>query len=344
MIEWSVSVDLISVVIPCYNAAGTIEKCIQSVFRAAGETPVEIIVVDDCSTDESAEIVARLSQQVPQKLRQVIQMTNSGPAKARNAGAKVALGEYLFFLDSDTEMLPDTLARFRLRLQEADAVIGVYDAEPLNSGAVPRYKALLNNYFFVRKGVIDYEVFDSSRAGIKTQIFRDIGGFNESLGWGMDYENEELGYRLFGKCHMVLDPSVAVKHMFPGFSKLTRVYFWRVALWMEVFLARRKFESGGVTSAETGISSAALLLGLFFVGSAVLPLPSGLGVIALGCGLACLAVYLYGYIGFFKFVAQRHIFYTPIAILLNIYFTIVIAAGASWGLIRTLTSRSKSSV
>ena len=48
------------------------------------------------------------------------------------------------------------------------AVVGLYHHEPTNAGAVPRYKALLNYYFFARKGAIAYEVFDSSRAGSST--------------------------------------------------------------------------------------------------------------------------------------------------------------------------------
>ena len=86
----------------------------------------------------------------------------------------------------------------------------------LNAGAVPQYKAMLNYYFFARKGVIRYEVFDSARAGIRREVFDALGGFNESLGWGMDYENEEFGYRLTREHTNLLDPAIAVRHQFPG--------------------------------------------------------------------------------------------------------------------------------
>src|SRR5208337_3827866 len=104
------------------------------------------------------------------------------------------------------------LNNFVARIEQCDAVTGIYHYESLNRGWAPAYKALLNYYFFSRRGVIEYEVFDASRAGIKAAVFQDLGGFNESLGWGLDYENEEFGYRLAKKHKNLLDPSVVVKH------------------------------------------------------------------------------------------------------------------------------------
>lgn len=330
--------DKVSVIIPSFNSAGTIQRCVDSVL-ASDYRPLEVLVVDDASTDGSAAIVQRLCGQHPE-VRLVRQAENGGPARARNAGARSAAGRYLFFLDSDTEMRPDALTNFVRSIGRADAVVGVYDAVPLNGGLVPLYKALLNHYFFSRKGAIAYEVFDASRAGITATAFAALGGFCEQLGWGMDYENEELGYRLCRRHRMVLDPSVVVRHVFPGWRKLTQAYFFRVALWAEIFVLRRRFESGGVTSAETGFSTASLLLAVLLLplawliqsqyGAAPVVLLPGL----LFCG------YLYGYAGFFKFVWQRRPAFVLPAFLLNLYFTLVIAAGAAFGLFRALLGRS----
>lgn len=311
----------------------TLENCVDSVLRT-GYAPLEIIIVDDCSTDKSFSIAQELEKSNPGTVKVIQQAVNGGPALARNAGARIADGEYYFFLDSDTEMLPDALYCFAERMKdpEIDAVIGIYDSQPLNDGAAPLYKALLNNYFFLRKGVIEYEVFDSARAGIRSNVFDDLGGFNESLKWGMDYENEELGYRIIEKYNMVLDPSIAVKHVFPCWKKLTTTYFLRVALWMQVFLSRKKFESGGVTSAGTGVSSAAILASLFFFLFAFLPTPYR--DVSYVLAAISFAVYVYGYLGFFAFTAARNPAFLLVAVLLNIYFTIIIAAGASFGLLR----------
>lgn len=330
----------VSVIIPSYNSATTIERCIQSVLDS-GFNDLEILVVDDASTDGSPLIVETLAAQNSGIVKLFRQPENGGPAKARNAGAAAAAGKYLFFLDSDTEMLSGALQIFTDRILVADAVVGVYAAEPINPGSVPLYKALLNNYFFSRSGVIDYEVFDSSRAGIRADIFRKVGGFNESLGWGMDYENEELGYRLCEKHRLVLDPNISVRHVFPGLMQLTKTYFLRVALWAEIFLRRRKFESGGVTSAETGISSALLLVSLIFAMASLLPLPDPWAGGILGvAGLSFLG-YVYGYFGFLRFVAKEKPGFIPMALFLNIYFTLVIALGAGYGIFRTITSQSE---
>ena len=322
----------ISVIIPSYNSEKTINKCVFSVIQT-GYSPLEIIVVDDASTDNSLQLIAALSKKYPQIIRLVRHKANSGPATARNTGARYAKGDYLFFLDADTEMLLDTLNNFALRIECCDAVVGIYHFESLNSGVVQSYKALLNYYFFSRKGVIEYEVFDAARAGIKKKVFSNLGGFNENLKWGMDYENEEFGYRLCEGYKILLDPAVVVKHTFPGFKKLTKTYLARVALWMEVFMHRKKFESGGVTSAETGISSGALLLALTL--SLAIPINSYIVVLC----ILLFIVYLYGYRGFFGFVLKVKPLILPVTILLNIYFTIIISLGALQGFIKWLFSK-----
>ena len=156
--------EKISVIIPSFNSAGTIRNCVQSVL-ATGYRPLEIVVVDDASTDDSANIVQTLVDSNPSLIRLLRQPKNRGPARARNAGAAIADGVYFFFLDSDTVMNLSTLDAFATRIEEADAVVGIYEPEPLNRGVVPAYKALVNHYFFSRLGVMPYEVFDSSRAG-----------------------------------------------------------------------------------------------------------------------------------------------------------------------------------
>lgn len=334
-----VAVGTISVIVPSYNSAGTIERCLLSVLHT-GYQPLEVIVVDDASTDGSTAIVERLCRTYPAVVRLVRQPTNGGPAKARNAGARVATGDYYFFLDSDTEMQPDALRNFARSIDGVDAAVGIYDAVPLNGGAVPLYKALLNHYFFSRRGIIEYEVFDSARAGIRASVFHGVGGFQEDLGWGMDYENEELGYRLCKRHRVILDPSIAVRHVFPGWWQLSRTYFFRVALWAEIFAVRRQFESGGVTSSGTGLSTASLLLAATLLPLAFLPLsPEWRLVVALGAGLL-FCVYFYGYAGFFKFVVKRKPMFALPALLLNIYFTLVIAMGACFGLLKVLVGRS----
>ncbi|HHT9106575.1 MAG TPA: glycosyltransferase family 2 protein [Candidatus Wujingus californicus] len=324
----------ISIIIPLYNASTTIRNCILSVIQTRYPL-LEVIVVDDASTEESPRVVEDLCQKYPEIIKLIRLETNSGPAKARNVGAVSAKGDYLFFLDSDTVVLPDIFDNFVSRMNHADAVVGIYHYESLNKGCAQNYKALLNNYFFSRKGVIKYEVFDAARAGIKADIFHRIGGFNEHLRWGMDYENEELGYRLFKSYKILLDPSIVVRHVFPNLRKLTKTYFCRVALWMEIFFFRKKFEFGGVTSPETGLCTFALIMTILTI--PFIFINSYFGLIS----LIFFSFYLYGYFGFLCFVFKRKPSFLLTAFLLNLYFSLVICSGASYGVFRVLmNSRS----
>lgn len=85
----------ISVVIPCYNAANTIDAAIQSCLQQSF-TPYEVIIVDDASTDNTVAIVGKYKQ-----VTLLIQETNKGPSAARNRGWEEATGDYIAFLDSD---------------------------------------------------------------------------------------------------------------------------------------------------------------------------------------------------------------------------------------------------
>ncbi|NLE96011.1 MAG: glycosyltransferase family 2 protein, partial [Dehalococcoidia bacterium] len=93
-----------TVVIPAYNAAGTIGRALDSVYAQTYENIIEVVVVDDGSTDNTADIVR---QQFPDVT--LIRQRNTGVSTARNVGATNARGDWLAFLDSDDEWLPDKL-------------------------------------------------------------------------------------------------------------------------------------------------------------------------------------------------------------------------------------------
>lgn len=119
----------ISIVIPVYNVAPYVEKCLASVMAQA-EPDIECIVVDDASTDGSLEIVRRLINAYPGpvEFRLEIHGQNRGQSAARNTGTRLATGECVFYLDSDDELLPDGLARLAAvaRQDGPDFVIGAH--------------------------------------------------------------------------------------------------------------------------------------------------------------------------------------------------------------------------
>lgn len=87
---------LVSVIIPAYNAKKTILRTLQSALNQT-YSPIEIIVVNDGSTDTTLEVV----RSIKDKRIRVYSQSNKGPSAARNYGAKKAKGEYLSFLDAD---------------------------------------------------------------------------------------------------------------------------------------------------------------------------------------------------------------------------------------------------
>jgi glycosyltransferase involved in cell wall biosynthesis len=95
----------VSVIIPAYNAAGYLERAVNSVL-AQTYLPHEILIVDDGSRDTTFEV----AKAMPPPAR-AIRKENGGPAAARNRGAKEATGEWIAFLDADDTWLPEKLER-----------------------------------------------------------------------------------------------------------------------------------------------------------------------------------------------------------------------------------------
>ncbi|MBS1159861.1 MAG: hypothetical protein H6R15_2280 [Proteobacteria bacterium] len=113
---------LFSVIIPAYNAADSVATAVRSAFGQTGITPdaIEVIVVDDCSTDGTAAVLAALAAAHPE-LRRGRTPSNGGPGAARNIGLDLARGDWLLFVDSDDQLAPTALAQLQqLLLAEAD--------------------------------------------------------------------------------------------------------------------------------------------------------------------------------------------------------------------------------
>ncbi|MCR5094838.1 MAG: glycosyltransferase [Lachnospiraceae bacterium] len=110
----------LSVIIPCYNVEQQIERCVTSVLTQFDPDKMELILVNDGSTDRTGELLEpyRGMDGVT-----VIDQENRGLAGARNSGLRIAGGQYFFFLDSDDYLLPDTLDPMLLAAIEADADI-----------------------------------------------------------------------------------------------------------------------------------------------------------------------------------------------------------------------------
>jgi predicted O-methyltransferase YrrM len=114
---------LISVVIPCFNAAEFLPGAVRSI-EAQGMPGTEILIVDDQSTDDSKAVAASLAGEAP-CVRLIQQAVNSGPSAARNAGLHQAAGRYVCFLDADDEYAPGFFAGIIPMLERDPELAGV---------------------------------------------------------------------------------------------------------------------------------------------------------------------------------------------------------------------------
>ena len=183
-------VPTVSVIIPAHNAVPYLEASLAAVKAELPEKG-ELILVDDCSTDRTAERASELGARV---LRLE---TNSGPSAARNMGAAEARGEILFFVDSDVVIRPgavDRVLSFFMSHPEYDAVFGSYDARPLAKGTVAQYRNLLHHYVH-QTGNPEAATFWGACGAIRREAFGALEGF-DSQRFPRCIEDIELGYRL----------------------------------------------------------------------------------------------------------------------------------------------------
>jgi len=112
----------ISVVIPIYNAQKTLKQCLESIFNQTFK-PIEIIAVNDGSTDKSKKILEQYKKKIT-----MIDQPNGGAAKARNAGAKIANAPFIIFCDADIIMKPEMLEKMYQVLKKHPEASYTYSA------------------------------------------------------------------------------------------------------------------------------------------------------------------------------------------------------------------------
>lgn len=252
----------ISFVIPTYNNHTFVIDCIKSIVELKDLTNIkyEIIVVDDFSDNKIfLKLKANLENLGFKDIFISQNEKNMGPAFTRNQGVKASKFNYIFFLDSDTQILDGSITNFLQKIKDYDAVCGIYHYEPLNKGIFALHKAYLD-YFYLHKNN-DYFIthLQAACAGIKKNVFNSVGGYNENIKWGMDYENEELGYRIINNNYkMIISPKIIAKHHFPNGFKAIKLYFTRVSNWVLFYFNSKKILD------STGASTPFVALGCIF--------------------------------------------------------------------------------
>jgi len=197
---------LISVIIPNRNGAGTIGRCLGAAFNSR-YVNFEVIVVDDCSEDGSVGIIMRYP------CRLVRLDKHSGAAAARNAGAREARGEVLFFVDADCIMREDTLevALRAYRARPGAVTGGTYSPISHDRRFFSTFQSLFINYSETKRPEPDYVA--THAMVISRSLFEESGGFDERF--MPILEDVEFSHRLRrGGVPLRMEPALQVGHIF----------------------------------------------------------------------------------------------------------------------------------
>jgi hypothetical protein len=172
----------VSVLIPVFNGAGHVADAVRSAASAQG-VRVEVIVVDDCSTDETVDIVRSLVPRLPILL--VRREVNGGVAAARNDGMAWVRAPLVFLLDADNRLLPHGVARLRAALDTDESAWFSYG---IHVAMVDEEPTALRNTEPWSPGLFRNGNYIDNAALLRRSTWERIGGFNETQTAWEDYD------------------------------------------------------------------------------------------------------------------------------------------------------------
>jgi GT2 family glycosyltransferase len=234
----------ISVIIPNRNGTSTISKCLEAALRSACRD-FEVVVSDDCSTDGSVEII----KEYPVKLVRLNE--HSGAAAARNAGARAARGEVLFFIDSDCIMQPDTIeiASKAFHAHPDKVSGGTYTPIAHDRGFFGTFQSLFVNYSETKTPRPDYVA--THAMVISKRLFDESSGFDEEF--MPILEDVEFSHRLRRKgVELRMQPALQVEHIFNFSLWGSLKNAFRKSLYWTMYSIRNRdlFKDSGTGSVE----------------------------------------------------------------------------------------------
>ena len=214
-----------SVIIPSYNRASIIRQTLDSILQQT-HRPAEIIVVDDGSTDNTAEVVSSYGSQL-----RLIRISNSGPAGARHTGVLASSSEFLAFCDSDDIWLPDHLSRLAQLLDREtvqfafanffhiknNAWEGIDKFSEAPAGTWQCIKNPNNPEFVIVEPplypfVLEFQPVFPSCSGVSRRLYDRVGGYRKEFGF-IPSEDLEFTLRCLckGSAGIVLKPTVGIR-------------------------------------------------------------------------------------------------------------------------------------
>jgi len=227
---------LVSVVIPTYNNAEMAPEAVASAL-AQEYRPIEVIVVDDGSTDETADRLGGLGSDV-----RVVRLAHGGPAVARNAGIRESSGELVAFLDSDDLWMPGKLSRC-VGLLAAHPEAGVVYTGVMIVEVETGRRYLLEQYaksgWMARDLFLECRGVNTSTLVVRRRCLEAVGGFDEEFFRAQDWD---LMIRLAERFEYVHEPEALTERRLHGRSlSVTHAHLYKKynLLVLEKALARR---------------------------------------------------------------------------------------------------------
>jgi cellulose synthase/poly-beta-1,6-N-acetylglucosamine synthase-like glycosyltransferase len=218
----------ISIIIPCYNAAGYLTECLAALNQQSmARDRYEVIVVDDGSTDNTAQVAEGVCDRC-------IRTPNRGSAAARNRGVRESTGSVLLFTDADCVPRHDWIEKMTVPFDdpEISGVKGVYRTR--QAGLVARFVQAEYEVKYsrmIKQVWIDF--VDTYSAGFRRYVFTGLGGFDERYP-GASVEDQEFSFRVAEAGYrMVFVPDAVVWHRHADslgryFRKKMNIGYWKV--------------------------------------------------------------------------------------------------------------------
>jgi glycosyltransferase involved in cell wall biosynthesis len=213
---------LVSVVIPTYNNARFVREAVDSVLAQTWQ-PIEAVVVDDGSTDNTAEVLAGLGDSV-----KVIRQENQGPAVARNTGIRNAGGSIIAFLDSDDLYMPEKIALCVAALEQRPELGVAYTAirvREMDTGIVYLQDQYTHGGDLSRDLFTECKGVNTSSLVVKRSYLDQVGGFDEEFFRCQDWD---LMVRLAEVCEYVHVPEVLTeRRLHSGSISVTHAHLYK---------------------------------------------------------------------------------------------------------------------
>lgn len=312
----------ISVVIPVFNSSQSIGPCLEALSQSAYPN-FEVIVVDDCSSDDSVEII----RQFPFRL--IMLDRNSGPGIARNTGARESTGDIIFFIDADCVITPGTLSAVAESVSKHPGAVigGSYTPVAYDDTFFSTFQSAFIHFSETRSVSPDYVA--THAMAIRRSDFLASGGFRQNLlTRSSAIEDVEFSHRLRGAgMRLVMNPDILVSHMF-GFTIGRSLWnaYRKSKYWTVYSIGNRDlFKDSGTASVDLKMNVAAVSAAVF--------------ALILSAMLASNAFFLTGFLIFaVNCILQRNLFSafhrakgTAFALSAAVYYTTFFAAAVALG-------------